>query len=189
MTVMSTPQIAALNHETDWERGIPWTRYLRDDVREHADLWNGVWSRAVSPADQLARLAGIGRSWRLLVLSEDWCGDASNLVPVLARFASDAPELELRVLKRDENPELMALYLTGGSRSIPLVIVLDEQGRPVARWGPRPAELQDEVLRLRRDGDLSKPDIYKLTRRWYAQDRGTTTIRELVDRIEEAAAR
>ena len=189
MTVISTPEITALNHETDWGRGIPWTRYLEDDVREHADLWKGVWSRAVSPAAQLDRLARIGGFWRLLVLSEDWCGDASNLVPVLARFAADAPELELRVLKRDENPDLMDLYLTGGSRSIPLVIVLDEHGRPVTRWGPRPTELQEEVLRRKREGELSNPDIYRLTRRWYAQDRGTTTIRELVDRIEEAAAR
>jgi hypothetical protein len=53
------------------------------------------------------------------VLSEDWCGDAVNSVPYLARLAELAPNLDLRVLARDENPDLMDAHLTRGSRSIP----------------------------------------------------------------------
>ena len=189
MSTVSTPLPATLNHEVDWARGIPFESYLAHEVHRHFELWEGVWNRARSPEDQLRRLARIGGAWRLLVLAEDWCGDASNLVPVLARFAADAPELELRILKRDDNPDLMDLYLTGDSRSIPLAIVLDPDGRPVARWGPRPEELQEDVLRRRREGGLAKHEIYRLTRRWYARDRGVTTIRELVDRIEEASKR
>ncbi len=176
-------------HEAEWQRAIPWARYLAYEVHEHLDLWRGIWERSRSDPAQLARLAGIGGRWRLLVLSEDWCGDASNTVPVLARFAADAPELELRVLQRDENPELMDLYLTNGSRSIPLAILLDEEGRAVGRWGPRPAELQEFVIREKRQGRRPLSEIYLETRRWYARDRGVTTLRELVDRIEEAAAR
>ncbi|MDT8435874.1 MAG: thioredoxin family protein [Gemmatimonadota bacterium] len=176
-----------VSHETEWGRALPWERYLEDEVREHAELWRGVWERATSPDDQLARLAAIGGRWRLLVLSEDWCGDASNTVPVLARFALDAPQLEIRILKRDANLELMDRYLTNGSRSIPLAIVLDPEGTPVARWGPRPAELQELVISQKRAGERPVDEIYKDTRRWYAKDHGRTTIRELVDRIAEAA--
>ena len=175
------------NHETEWALGIPWDRYLEHEVGAHRELWDGVWRRARSPRDQLDRLAGIGGSWRLLVLSEDWCGDASNLVPVLARLAADAPELDLRILKRDEHPDVMDLYLTNGSRSIPLAIILDDQGNAVGRWGPRPEHLQDFVMRERRTGERPMTEVYKHVRRWYATDRGHTTIRELVDRIEQAA--
>jgi len=188
MSAIQSPPEAVTNHETDWTRGIPWESYLNEEVHEHSDLWRGVWERTRSPAEQLDRLSGIGGSWRILVLSEDWCGDASNTVPVLARFAADAPQLELRILKRDENLELMDLYLTNGSQSIPLAIVLDDAGNAVGRWGPRPVELQEMVIREKRAGERPMSEIYKDTRRWYAMDRGVTTIRELVDRIEEAAA-
>lgn len=187
MTSIQSPREAVANHDTEWARGIPWERYLNEEVLEHAELWRGVWERARSPAEQLDRLSGIGRVWRVLVLSEDWCGDASNTVPVLARFAEDAPQLELRILKRDENLDLMDRYLTDGSRSIPLAIVLDESRTAVGRWGPRPVELQEMVLREKRAGERPMSEIYKDTRRWYAMDRGGTTIRELVDRIEEAS--
>lgn len=189
MSAISTPPAAVTNHETDWIRGIPWETYLDDEVREHSDLWQGVWNRVRSPEDQLERLERIGGAWRLLVLVEDWCGDASNLVPVLARFAEDAPQLELRILKRDENHELMDQFLTNGSRSIPLAILLDEAGDAVGRWGPRPAELQEKVIREKRAGERPMSEVYKDIRRWYAIDRGGTTIRELMDRIEETAAR
>jgi len=186
LPAISARHESTANHETDWSRGIPWDRYLRDEVRQHAELWHAVWKRARSPRDQLDRLARIGGTWRLLVLSEDWCGDASNLVPVLARFAEDARQLDLRILKRDEHPELMDLYLTNGSRSIPLAIILDEHGDAVGRWGPRPADLQDFVIRERLIGERPMTEIYKDVRRWYATDRGHSAIRELVDRIEQA---
>ena len=182
-----SPDETTANHETDWALGIPWNDYLEREVREHRELWHGVWQRVRSPQDQLDRLAEIGGEWRLLVLSEDWCGDASNLVPVLARFATDAPELDLRILKRDEHPDVMDLYLTNGSRSIPLAIILDDQGNAVGRWGPRPEDLQNFVMRERRIGERPMTEIYKDVRRWYAADRGHSTIRELVDRIEQAA--
>jgi len=175
------------NHETEWALGFTWDDYLEREVREHRELWQGVWRRARSPKEQLDRLARVGGSWRLLVLSEDWCGDASNLVPVLARFAADAPQLDLRILKRDEHPEVMDLYLTNGSRSIPLSIILDDRGNAVGRWGPRPEGLQDFVLRERQVAGRPMTEIYKDIRRWYAIDRGHSTIRELVDRIERAA--
>jgi hypothetical protein len=188
MSSIQSVRDSVANHESDWARGIPWERYLNDEVHEHVELWQGVWERTRSPAEQLDRLSGIGGSWRILVLSEDWCGDASNTVPVLARIATDAPQLELRILKRDENLDLMDLYLTNGSRSIPLAIVLDGKGDSVGQWGPRPVELQEMVIREKWAGERPMSEIYKDTRRWYATDRGVTTIRELIDRIEEAAA-
>ena len=115
---------------------------------------------------------------KLLVIAEDWCGDASNTIPILARLVEEVPGLELRVLRRDEHPEVMDRYLTDGARSIPIVIALDSEYREVGHWGPRPAELQAWVMANREM--LPKADIYPLVRKWYARDRGESTLREVL---------
>ena len=84
----------------------------------------------------------------------------------------------LRVLRRDEHPELMDRYLTNGSRSIPIVIVLDENLCELGHWGPRPAELQAWVLENR--PRVPKAELYPQVRKWYARDRGETTLREIL---------
>ena len=65
------------------------------------------------------------------------------LSPYLARLQEALPNFELRVLSRDENPDLMDAHLTNGTRSIPVVMILDQEFREVAWWGPRPRPLQE----------------------------------------------
>jgi hypothetical protein len=175
-----------LDYRAFWDEGFTWADYLGNEVREHRDLWLAVDSRAVVPAWAADEAAALGDGWKLLVLSEDWCGDASNTVPVIAKLADAG--IEVRVVKRDENPELMDAYLTGAARSIPLVVLLDEEFRPRGRWGPRPAELQEFVLREKSAGTRPQQEIYRDVRTWYARDRGETTLREVLEMVEAAAS-
>jgi hypothetical protein len=172
--------MAELDHRKYWEEGYEWDRYFAEEVREHRALWEGVYARTRVPEWALEEARRIGGEWRVLVISEDWCGDAVNTVPVIARFAEAAPGVEMRVVKRDENPGLMDRYLTGTSRSIPVAMVLDREWRPVGWWGPRPADLQEFVLREKRAGARPAKEIYRDVRAWYARDRGETTLRELL---------
>ena len=154
-------------------------------VTKNADLWAAVWRRAVVGEEYLGRVAAVAGTWYLLVLSEDWCGDAVNTVPVVAKLAALSPNLELRVLARDENLDLMDAHLTGTSRSIPIVILLDAEYRERAWWGPRPTALQDSV-----SGEwkvLEKSSRYREARAWYARDRGRTTLEEVVSMLEQAS--
>ena len=81
----------------------------------------------------------------------------------------------------------MDRYLTNGSRSIPIVIVLDESFRELGHWGPRPGELQAWVMENR--PVVPKAELYPQIRQWYARDRGETTLREVLgDRGAGAAA-
>ncbi len=139
-------------------------------------LWDGVYRHAAVPDWARHAFERLG-PLRLLVLSGDWCGDAANAVPVLVRLAEAVPGVEVRQLDRDTYPQVMDRYLTGGSRSIPLVIGLDASYRELGRWGPRPAELQAWVL-----GHLHLPkaERYPAIRRWYAKDRGKTMLEELL---------
>lgn len=81
---------------------------------------------------------------RILVITEDWCGDAMMNNAILRKIA-DAAGLEVRCVYRDENIELMDRYLTNGGRSIPKYIFLSSEGEVLADWGPRSAEVQEFV--------------------------------------------
>jgi hypothetical protein len=160
-----------------WSESIGYKEFVDSCRAEHCGLWQGVyqlaripeWARSVVPAN-----AGL----KLLVIAEDWCGDATNTVPVVAKLADQEPGLELRVILRDANPEVMNQYLTNGSRSIPIVIALDENFQEIGHWGPRPTELQAWVMANR--GTMPKAELYPQVRKWYARDRGETTLREVL---------
>ena len=148
-----------------------------ESVSAQRELWHTLARRAVVDAALVERAVGLGRRRHLLVLLEAWCGDAVNTIPTIARLAELAPNLDLRVLARDENPDLMDAHRTGGTRSVPVVIVLDERFAECGWWGPRPAPLQAWV---RSEGlTMPVPERYREIRRWYARDRGESTIREL----------
>ena len=180
--------MAELDYRKYWEEGFTWSDYLNREVKEHKALWDEVWTRAKLPAWVEEKAARIGGAWKLLVISEDWCGDASNTVPVIAKLEA-LPGFEVRVVKRDEKLELMDAYLTSGSRSIPLVVVLGPDFVPVGRWGPRPAELQTFVLTEKKAATRPVQEIYREVRRWYARDRGETTLREVLAIVGGAEGR
>ena len=166
-----------LDFECLWGEGIPYTRFL-EEAEENRSLWEGVYRLAQIPEWALDEACekGIGR--RFLVIAEDWCGDASSTVPILAKLGDEADCLNVRLLKRDERPEIMDRYLTNGSRSIPIVIVLDCDFKELGHWGPRPTELQDWVMAHK--DTMPKDERYKHVRRWYAKDKGKTTLKEVL---------
>jgi hypothetical protein len=154
----------------------------------NAELWRNAARLARVPDDAVARAAAVPGRWHLLVLNEDWCGDGVNTVPYVARLADQAPNLDLRVLGRDTNPDLMDAHLTGAARSIPIVVLYDDDFVEHGWWGPRPAALQAWVLGPEGQA-LDKTERYRHVRGWYARDRGRTTLDELLALLERAAAR
>lgn len=165
--------------------GASFEQFLAD-VSANVELWQALARRAETPDSVVQDIESFGGQWHLLVLTEDWCGDALNTLPVLAAISNRARNLDLRILSRDANPDLMDAHLTGKSRSIPVVIVLDSQYVERAWWGPRPAPLQGWVINAGRA--LTAEERYREVRRWYARDRGTTTLAELVATLRKAQA-
>ena len=158
-----------------------------EQAEENQELWRSVHARARVPAEVAARLGGLPAKRHLLVLLEDWCGDAVNTVPAVARLAEDLPGLELRVLRRDEHPELMDAHLSGTSRAIPVIIALDEHFRELGWWGTRPRELQAWFTSPEAQA-MEKTDRYREMRRWYARDGGRSTLEEIAALLEATAA-
>jgi len=172
-----------LNRER-FENGPTFEQYL-ETVEKNRDLWHAVYDRVRIPAEVIEEARGVAGGWHLVALSEDWCGDAVNTLPVVAKLAREAG-WDFRVFGRDANPDLMDTHLTNGrSRSIPIVIVYDRDFEEVGWWGPRPGEIQRWVLG---EGlSMPSPERYKVIRRWYAKDRGRSTLAELVGIVASAA--
>ena len=168
----------SLDFQELWSRATPWRDYL-DPAMQWYELWRGIFER-VTIADATLEQFRASRLRKLLVLAEDWCGDAANSVPVLAALAERSC-IELRILPRDRFPEAMAAYLTNGTRSIPIAIGLDAELHELGHWGPRPAALQEWMLANK--AMMPSPQRYAYSRRWYARDRGVTTLAEFLKAV------
>jgi hypothetical protein len=147
-------------------------------------MWEAVYKRAAIDKEAAERVRALQHRFHLLVINEDWCGDSVNVMPYVARLAEASEHLEMRILGRDANRDLMDTHLTGAARSIPIVIVYDWDFREKGWWGPRPGPLQRWVLT---EGlALPKPDRYPLIRAWYARDKGKAIVSELLSIIEKS---
>jgi thioredoxin family protein len=163
--------------------GETFTEFLAKP-KKYKDLWDALYKRAVVPEAILARSKTLGQPWHLLVLSEEWCGDSINTLPLVARLAEAMPGVDMRILGRDSNSDLMNAHLTGTSRSIPVIMLLDGDYVERGWWGPRPRPLQEWVIK---EGlALPKDDRYREVRTWYARDHGVTSLTELLDMMEGA---
>jgi len=115
-----------------------------------------------------------------VVISEAWCGDASQLLPIMARMADLSATIELRIVLRDENPELMDQFLTNGGKAIPKLICMNPDTFEVMwNWGPRPQPAVELVKSIKSQGG-TKEEIGLAMQEWYNKDKGQTTIQELL---------
>ena len=174
-----------LDFRTLWDNALTFDAFLAASTK-HKGLWEGLYGISRIPAWAATAFPPDARR-KLLVIAEDWCGDASSTVPLLARLASEVPGLELRIILRDQHPAVMDRYLTNGSRSIPIVIVLDDEYNELGHWGPRPRQLQAWVMENR--NAMPKEQLYPQVRQWYARDRGETTLREVLQAAGLAVGR
>ena len=171
----------------EWEAARPWAAYL-GAVETNRDLWAAHARRMRLAEDAEARLTALPGLRRVLVLTEDWCGDAARSVPVLAAACDAAAGIEHRYLDSDAWPATIERFLTHGGRAIPMAIVQDEHGDLLGVWGPRPAALQ-ALLRAqkRREGPPTpetKARWYAPIMAWYGRDQGRSTVDELLMLLE-----
>ena len=134
-----------------------------------------------------AKANGNERPMIWLVITEGWCGDAAQNIPVIEKIANESPLIETRYILRDENPELMDAYLTNGARSIPKLIALDgETLAELGTWGPRPKAAMDYFYEMR-DAGLEKPVMMENLQRWYIEDKNRSIQAEFEALIEQWA--
>jgi hypothetical protein len=118
-----------------------------------------------------------------IVITESWCGDSAQNLPILTKLASLSEKIDFKIVLRDSNLDFMDLYLTNGTRSIPKLIVFDENDDELFRWGPRPVEAKNLFAKLKNE-EVEKPEINKQLHLWYGRNRGKEVEKEIVELVK-----
>jgi hypothetical protein len=175
------------------EKAMPYAEYIKliDDLLEQGKTTGENQSEAMFNYGKLnrqrmKRLAvsvelneslsekaqNVGQKWIWLIITEGWCGDAAQNIPIIEKIAHLNSNIETRYVLRDENLELMDKYLTNNARSIPKLICLDaETLEEIGTWGPRPQEAMNYFYEMRDGGELDKPQMMENMQRWYLKNK------------------
>ncbi len=112
----------------------------------------------------------------LLVITESWCADAAQIVPVVHKIAELNPKITMKLVFRDENEALMNLFLTNGGKAIPIVVFLDLEDKVLAHWGSRPSVAPKMVEEEKAKNGKLSTEFKENLQRWYNQDKGATIV-------------
>ena len=129
-------------------------------------------------AEQLKDLKG---DYLWLVISEGWCGDAAQLVPIFHKMAELSPNIDMTIALRDDNDALMNLFLTNGARSIPKLIIIDKNTLEVlGDFGPRPQGAKQLILDYKAEHGVVDETAKTNLQLWYLHDKGLSTQKEIM---------
>lgn len=136
--------------------------------------------RSRIPLDEnlVSRIKQITSPQHWIIINEPWCADAAQIVPFLIRLAEQNNLISYDIQLRDSEPFLIESYLTRGTRSIPKLIVRDENGNELFQWGPRPKgaqELRDKMKADNADFETTKIALQN----WYNHDKAVSLYNEL----------
>lgn len=130
--------------------------------------------------DLVSKLDSTQEKQTWILISESWCGDAANSVPVLSKLAEGSSNIDLRVVLRDSNPDLMNEFLTNGGKSIPKLIVVNEAFDVKYTWGPRPLEAQKLYDEWRfSENKVPYKEFQVELQKWYNTDKGQSVQKEI----------
>jgi len=125
--------------------------------------------------------AKVNQTW--IVLTESWCGDAAHVMPVINKITEVNENITFKVLLRDENATLMNLFLTNGSKSIPKLIIIDNNTNVLNTYGPRPSIATRMVNDYKAKHGTLTPEFKENLQHWYNKDKGQNVIEDLVKLI------
>jgi len=185
-----------MNVKQFWDEAVPYMEYLREagerlgnprnqQDAEFAEYYklgiqrmNRMWEKYIPKEEQVEALAKKNFRGKILIISEAWCGDASQVIPVVVKFFE---QFEVRISYRDQEPSLIDHFLTNGGKSIPVVLFLDEDCNVLHHWGPRPRYGTELFEKHKADPETyTKDDFHNDLQIYYARNRGKDTVEELL---------
>ena len=183
-----------------WQKAISFTDYMNvseerftnnpdknDDHQDYYELGLQRMNRTLKTFKvdeaQFENLKSKKFNGKILIISEPWCGDASATVPAVSKFFEAAGN-EVKIFLRDSDHSLINQFLSNGTQSIPIIIVLDENFNVISHWGPRP-EYGMELLRKFKENEEAYPreEFYNDLQVYYAKNRGKDAIEEILKLI------
>ena len=119
-----------------------------------------------------------------LVISEGWCGDAAQILPVIKIMAEAYENIDFKIVLRDENEEIMNQFLTNGAKSIPKILILDENLNIINHWGPRPEGAKNLIIDYKAQHGIVDEQAKIDLQKWYLEDKGISTMKEIVAMLQ-----
>ena len=135
--------------------------------------------------ETVERLQKVNTEQTWLILTEGWCGDAAHILPVMNKMSNENTNINLKVVLRDENTELMHQFLTNGSMSIPKLVVLDKDDNVISSWGPRPSIATKMVVDYKEKHGGLDADFKKDLQLWYNRNKGVNIQEDLLAFLEQ----
>ncbi len=145
------------------------------------------WDKTLkAPTSVLDKIASVDTKVTWLVITESWCGDAAHVMPVMNKVAEMNKNISLKVVMRDENEALINQFLTNGSKSIPKLIMLDDDSNEViSSYGPRPNLATQLVNDFKEKHGQLTPEFKQDLQVWYNKDKGQSTLEDLTEMLCE----
>jgi len=136
----------------------------------------------VVPEEISGQLKELENEYIWLVIAEGWCGDAAQILPILNKMASESRKIDLRIVFRDLNNELMNHFLTAGARAIPKLLIIDkESGEVCNHWGPRPQGASDLIKNYKEKFGVVDTEAKTQLQLWYLHDKGLSVQSEITE--------
>ncbi|MFV8465493.1 thioredoxin family protein [Flavobacterium sp. LB1P62] len=135
------------------------------------------------PDENILKIKNLKREYIWLVISEGWCGDAAQILPIFNQMTiASEDKIELKIVLRDENEELMKLFLTNKKKAIPKLIIIDRAtGSVLGSWGPRPKGATDLINDYKKKFGVIDEKVKTELQLWYLKDKGLSTQQEVID--------
>jgi len=131
--------------------------------------------------DVIATLGNLNQSQRWIVISEAWCGDAAQNLPIINKMASISDNIDLQIIERNANLDVMDAFLTNGGRSIPKLISVDSDNNVLFTWGSRPQVAQNMFLAHKKKKGTETPEEFKISlHKWYTKDKSNEVQSEFL---------
>ncbi|RTE54479.1 thioredoxin family protein [Arenibacter aquaticus] len=135
-------------------------------------------------ADTETKIKDFDKKVTWLVLTESWCGDAAQTIPVMNKLAVLNDHISLKLLLRDENVELMQRFLSNGAKAIPKLIAVDgDTTEVIGEWGSRPTAAAKMVMEEKANFGRLRPEFKQTLQQWYNKDKGQNTIKDLLSML------
>jgi hypothetical protein len=132
-------------------------------------------------AESESKIKALAKSITWLVLTESWCGDAAQTIPVMNKIAALNTNISLRLVLRDENLELMEGFLSNGAMAIPKLISIDDTtGKIIGEWGSRPSSATKMVQDYKSKYGNLTAEFKQDLQLWYNKDKGRNTVSDLL---------
>ena len=145
------------------------------------------WDKTIKVSEQAKeKISSFNKNTTWLIITESWCGDAAHVIPVINKVAELNPNINIKLVLRDDNLELMDMFLTNGGRAIAKVIMLnDETGEVISTYGPRPTEATNLVNDYKEKHGKLTPEFKEDLQQWYNKNKGQNIIEDMIAVLDQ----